>query len=531
MFSFLRTLSLTSAITLAGNSIQAAGPEPFVTINVESFEALNSDASKIAAGIGQQASVAALPFVLGVEVVPLIDPAKPWHAAIWMETIAAPPIIAIVVPVEDFEAFQAAIQTSMIGQLGATYYDSGDNVLLLMSKPGVPVPEGWSDVALAYASEITVETDETVELSLALSDELKMMAVSGMEMSKQQVTSALSQPELESAGMSAEQMSSIMGAYFSFAQAFIGDTESFSIGLSVESNSIVFSMGATPAAGSGFAEFAESQNVEIADLGSSVDWSSDMAMVMSLSDLPDSWMPFLNSIMEAFMPFYGLEKEKAPEWVSLLEESLPFKGVYRFDFEDGMSFSGFYDIVDGSPAEVYESWIEATEILRPSDGNSESYYSKITVERAAYELDGCKVDRITTAMNLDHPALGMPEQKEMMEQLFAGGEIVYEMVLADSRIYIASEGQLDLSASENSTTPAPIALTSDTRALFALDFGAMMRLAMSATDEPMPFTAEDLDSGIGSIAYALEIGDAMTLKMVFPISLFEFFQSLEQNSL
>ena len=108
---------------------------------------MTADVSKFATAIGEDASIVEMQLegMLSPQVLELIDKSEPWHVAVWLDSSEQPPVVAIVLPVNDFEAFKVAAQSSMIGMLGAQLLDAGDRVILLGSTPGMPVAEGWAE--------------------------------------------------------------------------------------------------------------------------------------------------------------------------------------------------------------------------------------------------------------------------------------------------------------------------------------------------------------------------------------------------
>ena len=108
----------------------AAENPPLLSIELESYDALVADVGAFAAAMGEDESFleAQLGGMLGPDLLGLIDQSQPWHAAVWMEAIGQPPLVAVVLPVADFEAFEAAVQTSMLGMLVAQLLDVGGPV-------------------------------------------------------------------------------------------------------------------------------------------------------------------------------------------------------------------------------------------------------------------------------------------------------------------------------------------------------------------------------------------------------------------
>ncbi|MEM7791588.1 MAG: hypothetical protein AAF546_09330 [Verrucomicrobiota bacterium] len=526
MRSLFRKLLITSCLALSSTNLHAAVGEPQVTIDIHSYDKLMADLKELAATVGQEGVISGLPIMLGIDLVELVDPAKPWHAAVWMESIEAPPVIAIIVPIDDFEAFQNAIQISMVGQFGASYYDVGDKVVLLSSMLGTPLPDGWSELAVNYALQLVSNPQQTLELTFTLNDELRATAVTTLNAYQQGMMAIFDPPGVDF-GMLTEDLDSMMESYFAFYEILLKESEQFQMGLGVEQQSVELSTGVTAVDGSSLAALIDSQDVNITELLPLVDWSSDLAFLGGFSDLPESWNSLLLSLLESMMPFYGLEKSNASEWVDLLKATLPLKSVYHFDFDDGMQFSGFYDILEGSASEVYDAWLEITDTMVSGKTELAPYYSEVKIERASRSQGDHQIDRIKMVINPDHPTLQMPEQKVVMDQLFNEGEIIYEMAQVSDRIHVATEGQLDLDPKPQVAASTPIEVSPNTRMVFSLNMGSIMQLSASLSEEPMPAELVALKAEDWRINYIIEFDEGITAKTTFPLSIFGALSSIK----
>lgn len=104
-------LSFSTALVLSAATSFATGSKPFVTIDIQNYDALLADAGAIAVATGQDASTVELEVqgMLGEELTGLIDPTKPWHAAVWMESLEQSPVIAVDLP----DAWQPLLDSGM----------------------------------------------------------------------------------------------------------------------------------------------------------------------------------------------------------------------------------------------------------------------------------------------------------------------------------------------------------------------------------------------------------------------------------
>lgn len=529
MKSSLRHLLAISVLSAGSFIALSAQSEPVLTVDIQSYEKLLNDAGALAVASGQDAAMVGLQMQMGLgpEVVKLIDVTKPWHAAVWMESLVASPVIAVVLPIEDFAAFETAVAASMLGQLGAQYLEVGDKVVLLGSTPGAIVPDGWEARATSYVSALNVAPEQTIEIGLQLSADMRQAAVAALAFPKAQMMAAFDQPGAETAGMSPEAMKGIMEGYFTFYETMLRETEGFDIGFGVDAESVSVSMGLTPLEGSGMAEFIALQNVDVSELADIVNWDSGMAMIMGMGKLPEAWDPVLNSLMESVMPLYGLEKETAAEWVDVMKRSVPFRGVYSISFMPELSFYGFYDLLDASVDDLYEDWLEISSSMSLASEGAEPYYSEITIERDVRKAGEHSVDRIVLVLNPDHPSMQLPEQKEAMEKMFNEGRLVYEMAPVSNRVYVSSEGAIEQALNKQGSGTIPFEIGSDTRFVGSIDFVEILEMGFSLSGEAMPAGFEDLEPGAARVIYSLEANDGLTFGLTLPLETIGIFSQME----
>jgi hypothetical protein len=288
----------------------------------------------------------------------------------------------------------------------------------------------------AYGKGLNAAPEETIEISMFMTEALRAIVLQSLTGSKDTFISIFDDPGLETTGLPAGSMRSIMEAYFSAYETVIKDLESLKYGMSVELNDWSMFLDLKPIDDSPTSEFLSSQDVQLSDLTGQLDWDADVAILMGLAPLPGSWESTLSRLMEMAMPMYGLEAAAAEEWMDAITLSLPIKGAYSMRFDGGFSYAGFYEIIDADAADVYKKWIKLTKDMVSSAQGTHSYYSEISIEEAVRSLGGHSVDLMTLTVNPESAAMQLPEQKEIMEAMFPDGKVVYEICLINDRIYI-----------------------------------------------------------------------------------------------
>ena len=483
------TLSCAAIFAASLTTAFAAVSRPMLTVDFKSYQALSQDVALVADAVGEDASMvmAQIPGMLGPELFALLDQSQPWNVSAWMDSMMEPPVVAIILPIADFAAFETAVTSSFIGMMGAKYFDAGDHVVVYGTKPGMPVADTWAADLASYAEALSLAPSETVELSFQLDASIKGMLLGAIAMPKAQMMAAFDDASMQDAGIPPEAMREMMEMYFSFYETMLRDMDSLGYDLSVKDGDLSIAFSFTPVAGSKSAAFLESQNIGIADLASAAAWDSDMAIAFGFNELPEAWQPGLEKFMQTLMPVYGLEASDADNWVKLTNESFPFRSVYNIDFQDSLSFSGFYELLDTPTAEFYEECLALIQSLKTAD-TINAYYSDITIERAHRTQSGHSIDRLSLTLNPEHPTMQMPEQQEVMEKMFPGGQLIYEMSQKGDRIYMASEGDLE-DVFEAQSQPSPIELNENTRMAGVVNMISIMQMGAGIADAATKFAS------------------------------------------
>lgn len=530
MTVFKLSLSVAAAMVASITSAWAALSAPLLTLDVKNYESLTADIGQVADVVGEDASMvmAQIPGVLGPQVFALMDQSQPWHVSAWMNSMMEPPVVAIVLPIADFEAFETAVTSSFIGMMGAKYFDAGDHVVVYGSRPGIPVADTWAADLASYAENLTLDPSETVELSLQLDESMKGMLLGMIAIPKAQMLTAFDEAGMEGSGLPPEAMREMMEMYFSFYETILRDMDKLRYDLSVKDEDLSIAFSFTPVAGSKSAAFLESQNIGIADLASAVAWDSDVAMAFGFNELPAAWQPGIEKFMQMLMPVYGLEADDAEEWVELTHASFPFRSVYNINFEPSLKFSGFYELLGTPTAEFYEQCLSLIQNL-DTGSSANAYYSDVNIERAHRTQFGHSIDRLNLTLNPEHPTMQMPEQQEVMEKMFPSGQLIYEMSQKDARIYMASEGDLDVALTPQSQ-PSPIEFNPNTRMAGVVDIISIMQMGADFADADAEFDFSQIDAEGTQFKFSLETSDHLTMKTLIPLKLFEVIHELEMSA-
>jgi hypothetical protein len=505
--------------------ISMEAQQPLITVNLQSYRAVLDDAARIAAAISpdQPAELEAMiQGMVGPEAIALIDPNKPWHLALWMDQMGQQPTGALYLPVSDAEAFEAAIAQGFLATQPLTVTDAGDLVILTQNQA---VDPNFNQKAAEYVEQLPSDLPETVSVQLKMNEAVRAMAMGGLQFSKGMMLSTMQTADAPETGLPADFYESIFGAYFGVFEYGVRDLSTLNISLSVDQEDLKYAFSIYPTADSELAGWMQRQNIEITDIMQSVDWSASMAVAASMAPLTAGERATWSDLVETMMPLYGLEAKDAEQWMKLFDATLPLKAGYAIEFAETFGFAGFYQLLNGTAAEVYEQSMELVTSLPTSEETPSSYYSEIEYQKNVREIDGHPVDLITTRLNLEHPTMQIPGQQEQMLALFKDGKICYESTVMEDRIYFATPGSLEQTLKSSYPMPA-IQPSAATRMLGSFNLVSLMKMGARSAPEGMPrVSAMDADSG--SIWFLLNVSDSLEGQTVIPLKLLNEFSKLQ----
>lgn len=517
----LAPLGLLTALLL---SAPLGAVEPLVTVHLKSYRAVIDDATRLSAAAAPDQPAAIEPMIqgmLGPAAMALIDAEKPWHLALWMDQMGQSPSGALYLPVADAPAFEAAIAQGFLATQALTVTDSGDFVIVTQSQtPDATLNQKATD----YAQQLPAEPTDTLSVQLKMNEPVRMMAMGGLQFSKGMMLSSMQGELTPEMGLPADFYESIFGAYFGVLEFALRDLSTLNIALSVNEENLNYTVSIAPTAGTQLEHWMQQQNIEISDILPTVDWSSDMAIALSMAKLTDPERAAWSKLTAAMMPLYGLEAKDAEDWMQIFDQSLPLKASYSIEVENGFSFEGFYQLLDGSAQAVYDQSMQLVEQMPTAESNPTAYYSDIKFQKGIRTANGHSIDQISMTMNLDHPTMQMPGQKEQMLALFEDGKIVYESAVIDDRIYFAGSGELEQALQANHPKPA-IQPTDATRMLGSLNLISLMKLGAQSAPEIAPMM-QTMDASAGSLWCMLNISDTLEMQTIIPLQVLTEFSKM-----
>ncbi|MFQ3271288.1 MAG: hypothetical protein ACI9A1_001611 [Lentimonas sp.] len=509
--------------------ISMAAQQPLVTVNLQSYRAVLDDAARIAAAVAPDQPVqleAIIQSMVGAEAIALIDPNKPWHLALWMDQLGQQPSAALYLPASDAEAFEAAIATGFLATQALTVTDSGDFIILTQSQT---TDATLGQRAADYGQQLPAEVADTLSVQLKMNEPVRAMALGGLQLSKGMMLSSMQTAITPEMGLPAGCYESIFGAYFGVFEYVLRDLSTLNLSLSVDDEDLNYSFSIEPTAESELAAWMRRQNIEITDIMSSTNWDDTMAVAVSMAPLTAGERATWSDLAETMMPLYGLQAKDAEQWMQLIDATLPLKAGYSVELAESFSFEGFYQLLNGSADEVYVQTMKLIELMPTAEKTPASYYSAIEFQPGIREVNGHSVDRITMTMNLEHPTMQMPGQKEQILALFQDGQIAYESAVIDDRIYCATSGRLEQALKKSYPKPA-IQPSAATRMLASFNIISLMKIGAQSAPEIAPVMSA-LDENSGSIWCLLNVSDSLEMQTIVPLQVLTEFSKMEQPAL
>ena len=516
-------LGLLSTLLLP---ISMEAQQPLVTVNLQSYRAVLDDAARISAAVAPDEPAefeAMIQGMVGADAIALIDPNKPWHLALWMDQMGQQPSGALYLPASDAPAFEAAIAMGFLATQAITVTDSGDYVILTQSQT---TDTTLNQKAVEYVPQLPTEIADTLSVQLRMNEPVRAMAMGGLQFSKGMMLSSMQGQITPEMGIPADFYENIFGVYFGVFEYLLRDLSTLKLSLGVEEDDLKYTCSIEPTAESELAAWMQRQNIEISDILSSTNWDAPMAVALSMAPLSASERATWNGLVESMMPLYGLEAKDAEQWMQLFDASLPLKAGYSVAFTESFSFEGFYQLLNGSADEVYKQSMALIEQMPTSENTPASYYSDIEFQQGIREVNGHSVDQISMTLNLDHPTMQMPGQREQMLAFFKDGKFAYETAVIDDRIYCATTGKLEQAL--NGSYAKPAILPSDaTRMLASFNIISLMKIGAQSAPEIAPMMSA-LDENSGSIWCLLNISDSLEMQTVVPLKVLTEFSKMEQ---
>jgi len=438
---------ILSLLLLSTTLNLGAAKTPLATITVQNYTAFIKGVSTLANTASSHFGAMIDPNlrqVIGSSNMQGIDLDKPWHATVWMDSMGAPPVTAIFIPVSNYDSFKSGLSNRSLfsdhNPMITTLISNQHAVVIIKSNPLMQISAEQKNEIIEQGKTLSSTPPHLLSVRLHISDELSKQILATLPALKKgflagMTASLNSNPQL--ANMPG--MTDIFELYFRMFEIVIEGTKEYSFHMDVTSDHIILHEELKTVPGTDFASILAPHSGGLGTVLSKLD--SEHAFVGAFSvKQNDKLEQFIMALMEVSYKLYGAEfkGEIKSLTAKMVKNLFPFNAGFTADMDPGYQMAFAYELESADKAKkTYRSILDSTSLLSNSLTGKNGPYKYVKIEKAVREIGGITIDRITFMMNLDHPMFQTPGQKEQIEVMFPGGILQMEYALAEKFILMS----------------------------------------------------------------------------------------------
>jgi hypothetical protein len=464
---------ITRALLLVATTSLALAEAP-ITITVKNFRSLTNMVAKVAdtASPGSSGQIlAGVQGMLSDATLEAIDTDRPWHAAVWIESLGGTPAMSLFLPTKDYSALKSSLEYGplMHGPSGtAEVSESGSYAALYY--PGEMESETASSAHKAWNASGLNSPDEVINISIQPSDPLRQQIVQSLAMVRMMIGGAFSSQSQDAfPGVDPMVMSQLLASYFDVLDIGLKGWEKLSIGLDLSGENLAIRQSLTAVDGSELSKWLEGGEGNLGTVTSYIDETSPAAFAMRWNANP-AYMPTLKKFMRLSMQMQGSapDSEAVTETEKLLDLMAPMQAAGTIDFANGMGISGVYQFPGRDIDEMYGLMRKFIHSSMQAQVGENMPYKEISIQEGHHKLGSQSVDRVTMAFNLDSPMYQMQGQKEVIEGMFPGGKMELDYAVKGDSLFVATPARMEqLLATSNPAAKTQIGTLRPTTVLAA----------------------------------------------------------------
>lgn len=443
-----RALSLVCSLGLwAASAMPAAAETAPVSIVFKSYRAFTNSICRIIEAGSPGMSAMAIPGLeshLGISGLKGIDPDRPWHVLVWLESTSSRPGVSIMVPTKDFSAFKAGLGEGSLlkgnGVENAIRDASGYAAIWLpgatVSKTGEANHESWKPTAgKTY--------DRALQVEFVPNDAVRNQALQSLGMFKMIASGAMAS-QGGASGMDPKALGEIINVYFEILETGLAGLEKLEAGLDARDDNLNLSLQVRAKSDSKLAPWFRSTPGNLDGVAPYAGDKSAMSFAMRFDSQP-GYLPMLKKLVRAGMQVQGLpaDSDLAKDMDQLFDKMLPLKAGGEMDMNQGMIMSGIYQFPGRDMKDAYGSLRKIMDSISKSQVGEGKPYKTASFQEAKRKSGSTSVDLVTFEMNFDSPMFKAPGQKEMMESFWKGGRMEFEYALQGDNLFFASPSRMD----------------------------------------------------------------------------------------
>ncbi len=499
-----------------------------ITLTLQSYQAFTEGFTRVVDAVSPGSAAEALEEMregLGIQDLKGIDQSRPWQVAVWLDSMSVPPCLSIRVPVSNFAAFRDGLNPGLLkGEDDANRIQQVGNYATVWIEFGSPT-ESTKAGEKAWKPESLKTAAGVAQLAIRPSAGLREEMVGAVGMGRMAIGAAMTGQNQEAmGGIDPKVMGELMSVYFDVIETGIKGLESLEIKLDLKGDTLIVDETIVPVANSALAGWFTVKDGNLGALSPFLNRKSPMGVAMRFEG-NESLMPILKRFIGLSLQLQGLpaDSEAIRETERLVEAFVPMQFAGNIDVKQGIQFGGIYQFPGKDSAKVYASMKEFLRNSMQSQVGTDKPYSSVTLDEGQRKVNGVSVDRTTMVMNLEAPIYQMPGQKEMMENLWPGGRMIFDYALKGQDLIMGTPEHLDalLTGPAVSASP-PDGVNPQTVAFGHFNVFNFINAVMAAnpmmSDEDKA-KLRDLDSTGTGVDFRVDLGNRLVYHAGIPLKL------------
>jgi hypothetical protein len=328
----------------------------------------------------------------------------------------------------------------------------------------------------------------------------------------------------------------MIGQYFDLLETLVKALDRIEIQGEVSDQAIRLSTRIQALAGSDLAKSFSSPNLAISDLADQLDPKSAVSLAAALGASP-AGNQLLKRVLEMSLQVQGatLDEKAVSQYSRLIDSLAPLRFVGSMDFGKGFLYSGIYEFPGQDVKQVHAAIMETLTNVLPAMTGTTKPYSSVEFKEGFRTVGDVPLNRLTTGLNVDLPALQAPGVRELLNLMSAGGRMEMEYAVKEGRLYIGSPDKMTeaLGQSPRSSTSAALDVTSNTVLFGRANVLMLMKQMLSNLGPSLPFPPDisarldRLNTEGADIRFGIDLDGQLSGRLEVPLKLLERIREMQ----
>ncbi|MBI2948217.1 MAG: hypothetical protein HYY23_11270 [Verrucomicrobia bacterium] len=533
---------LITALCCCTVAAQEKSQPPLVQLKIQSFDALTANARRVATALGLDADWdpgAKLSGAIGSPDLAGVDRKRAWQVAVATKGPGALPLIALYVPVANFDAFKTGLKDSSPlkgGDKPNPLIQAGEfAVVVFQMGQGGEISDEEKKKLIAWAPAGGAGT-HLIDLALQLDEMTRQQVLQAMTMGRMIVAQSLSQQKLPAgAPVNPQAMTQMIGIYFDGFETLLKGLHRLEVHADFGDQMLSIAKTVQPRPDSELSRWFKSSGGGLAALANQLDPKATASVAGAFGENP-AFMPMLKKLIRVSFQMQNQEVDEklASQIDRLMEAMAPMRFVGSVDLGKTISYSGFYEFPKRGAKETYALFKEFFTDAMPSLAGKDKAYSSFEFKEGHHTVSGTPVDRFSMAFNLDAPMFKMPGQREALERLSNGGKMEFDYAVKANRLYLASPDKMSeaLAAAARPTSASGLNATPNTALIGRANLLALIK-QMLAVNPMLPAEIKEkfarLDPEGSDVRFRVDLDGRLSSRVDVPLKMFEAFRLFQSK--